>query len=557
MGNGHHMLRLVGSRYYFRRAVPEDLRRWLKRSEISLSLKTSHKLIARQKAALLYAGTGHCFEEIRRMTNDKNDKIISVEKVIEFYTQFIKDYDNYYEVKIKSIQSSCELRIQKEVLISMRILKRVENFIENVQPYVDWQSTFLKDTLAKIKLLEARYGTREVGFREEIANLSNILISMGTAGRTFPSPPEQNEPETLNDAQNIVALSSPDKKRGKKISKKLLVNEAAERFIFSDIGKSLDTIKSTRTTVDLFIEAFGNIPVDQVTGTTAGDFKDLLLGLPANHGKEKRRLPIRDAVQDAKERGLSTLSGKTAKNHFSRLSALWSILVQREMTTRNPWMQWNFNTAKKTERRCWNDDELSLLAETQWDHRTISQRTYAGIVMVALYTGMRLGEICNLRCQDIEKIQEVACFRICPHAEDNWSPKSVAGIRIVPIHSQLISLGIMSFVQPNQHFLFPDLPTSRDGVRGAAFGQTFSRLKDKLGLPPEVAFHGFRHTVSTKLRNQNADIRELWIDRLLGHEASHRSQGTMNYTSSIDVKNLSMVIEALDYPSLKMRIPKE
>lgn len=229
----------------------------------------------------------------------------------------------------------------------MRILKRVENFIENVQPYVDWQSTFLKNTLAKIKLLEARYGTREVGFREEIANLSNILISMGTAGRTFPSPPEQNEPETPNDAQNIVALSSPDKKRGKKISKKLLVNEAAERFIFSDIGKSLDTIKSTRTTVDLFIEAFGNIPVDQVTGTTAGDFKDLLLGLPANHGKEKRRLPIRDAVQDAKERGLSTLSGKTAKNHFSRLSALWSILVQREVTTRNPWMQWNFNTAKR------------------------------------------------------------------------------------------------------------------------------------------------------------------------------------------------------------------
>lgn len=101
MGNGHHMLRLVGSRYYFRRAVPEDLRRWLKRSEISLSLKTSHKLIARQKAALLYAGTGHCFEEIRRMTNDKNDKIISVEEVIEFYTQFIKDYENYYEIKIK------------------------------------------------------------------------------------------------------------------------------------------------------------------------------------------------------------------------------------------------------------------------------------------------------------------------------------------------------------------------------------------------------------------------------------------------------------------------
>jgi integrase len=62
-----------------------------------------------------------------------------------------------------------------------------------------------------------------------------------------------------------------------------------------------------------------------------------------------------------------------------------------------------------------------------------------------------------------------------------------------------------------------------------------------------VTFHSFRHLVSTKLRNQNNDIRELWIDALLGHEATHRSQGTTNYMSGIDVKNLQRVVEALKY----------
>lgn len=551
------MLRLVGSQYYFRRAVPVDLRSWLKRSEISLSLKTSHKLIARQKAALLYAETGRCFEEIRRMTNDVKTTLPSAEEIILFYEQLLKDYINYYELEMGLLRKTQERDMQIQIIKSLSLIQKVEGFIEKVNPYVEWQATFLKDTLERIKFIQAKSTCRETSFREEIANLSKILVAVGTAGRNFPSFPPETGTEAPDNAQTVTTLTSSPKKRGKKASQTELISDVAQRFVFADSRKSADTIKSTQTTVTLFIEAFGDIPVNQVTGKTAGDFYDLLKGLPSNHGKEKRRLPIRDAVQDAKERGLSTLSGKTAKNHFSRLSALWSVLVQREIVTRNPWMQWSFDTTKKTERRCWTDDELSLLTEAQWEHRTISQRTYAGIVMVALYTGMRLGEICNLRCQDIENIQEITCFRISPHVEDNWSPKSVAGIRIVPIHSQLISLGIMSFVQPNQHFLFPDLSPSREGVRGAAFGQTFSRLKDKLGLPPEVAFHGFRHTVSTKLRNQNADIRELWIDRLLGHEASHRSQGTMNYTSSIDVKNLSMVIEALDYPSLKIRIPEK
>ncbi|MBS1050245.1 site-specific integrase [Gluconobacter japonicus] len=426
--------------------------------------------------------------------------------------------------------------------------------MELFKKYIEEEKDFLEGILNSHNLTELEHKTHEKNLREQISNLSDIIVSIKTPALNFPLPPPETEAPAT---PNLPVITHSPRKHNKKSSQALTIKEAAERFVFANTRKSSDTIKGTQTTIELFIEAFGDIPVDQITGKVAGNFQDLLLGLPSNHGKEKRRLPIRDAVQDAKERGLSTLSGKTAKNHFSRLSALWSVLVQREIVTRNPWMQWSFDTTKKTERRCWTDDELSLLTEAQWEHRTISQRTYAGIVMVALYTGMRLGEICNLRCQDIENIQEVACFRICQHAEDNWSPKSAAGIRIVPIHSQLISLGIMSFVQPNQHFLFPDLPTSRDGVRGAAFGQTFSRLKDKLGLPPEVAFHGFRHTVSTKLRNQNADIRELWIDRLLGHEASHRSQGTMNYTSSIDVKNLSMVIESLDYPSLKMRIPRK
>ena len=79
------MLRLVGSNYYFRRAVPMDLRLWLGRSEVSHSLKTSNKLAARQQAALFYARTGQCFQEIRRMTTEPSAKTLSAADIIHFY----------------------------------------------------------------------------------------------------------------------------------------------------------------------------------------------------------------------------------------------------------------------------------------------------------------------------------------------------------------------------------------------------------------------------------------------------------------------------------------
>ncbi|MBS1081725.1 tyrosine-type recombinase/integrase [Gluconobacter kondonii] len=548
------MLRIVGSQYYFRRSVPLDLRPWLRRGEVSHPLKTSSKLVARQKAALLYAKTGQCFEEIRRMMTEPAQKALTAADIIAFYEQFVKDWENYHNVRLEEEETKHRVELAQQALQTKAYMQQVDNFLGVIAGYFEQTDAFLAALKQTQALNTAVTKTRETMLRDEIAGLRKLVVDIKAFGSAITSAPALSVEEEQENQPPQVAL--PPVKENRKNAKSRTISAMAQRFVLNDANKSADTIKGTKTTLDLFIEAFGDLPVNQVTGTTAGDFHDLLLGLPATHGKSKNRLPIRDAVKSAKEQGLETVSGKTVKNHFSRMSSLWSVLVQREMVAKNPWSQWSFNTTKKTERRCWTDEELELLTTAQWEHRGISRRTYAGMVNVALYTGLRLGEICNLRGQDIENIQGVACFHVRPHPEDGWSPKSAAGTRLVPIHSQLIKAGIMSFLKPEQHFLFPDLPTSSEGVRGAAFGQAFSKLKTKLDLPAEITFHSFRHTVSTKLRNQNASFRELWIDRVLGHEASHRSQGTMNYTSSIDVQNLKNVIEALEFSTFQLDIPE-
>ncbi|MFT9026610.1 tyrosine-type recombinase/integrase [Acetobacter indonesiensis] len=106
----------------------------------------------------------------------------------------------------------------------------------------------------------------------------------------------------------------------------------------------------------------------------------------------------------------------------------------------------------------------------------------------------------------------------------------------------------LNLLQDNgEKYLFADLTLSNAGERGDNFARAFSKHKKRIGIREDLTFHFFRHTVSTKLRNQEAHISELWIDTVLGHEASHKSQGTMNYTSGIEVANLKQVIKALSY----------
>jgi integrase len=181
----------------------------------------------------------------------------------------------------------------------------------------------------------------------------------------------------------------------------------------------------------------------------------------------------------------------------------------------------------------------------------VPEHTFRLVTLIAAYSGMRLGEICNLRKEDLQTIEGIPCFLIQPHAETGWVPKTEAGTRMVPVHPKLIEAGVLALKDAtNGPYLIADLETSKQGVRGAALGRAYSLLKTRIGLPAEITFHSFRHTVSTQFRNARTDIREVWIDRLLGHEATHRSQGTTTYLTSISTANLKQTIKAISYPEI-------
>ena len=152
-------------------------------------------------------------------------------------------------------------------------------------------------------------------------------------------------------------------------------------------------------------------------------------------------------------------------------------------------------------------------------------------VLLSLYTGMRLGEVCALKWQDIDwKKRTVAVRRTAqrvahalPSAHESTflmvgTPKSRRSRRVLPIPDFLISKLREAFFAAGS--LSPETFIFGNGARAAeprTLQRRFSRLLHSVGLTG-VHFHTLRHSFATRLMELGVDIQT--ISALLGHESA-------------------------------------
>lgn len=242
---------------------------------------------------------------------------------------------------------------------------------------------------------------------------------------------------------------------------------------------------------------------------------------------------------------------KTARDRLNWVKTLLKYASQDlELIPKNPWVGLEIKTKTTLIRRPWDKEHLTrLFSHDIWQKGAIPKIKIAGgigaywIPLVALYTGARLSEICQLEVKNIQEIDGLAVIKITDSGEDQ-RVKSDAGHRLIPIHSKLIELGFMNYVQAQSGTsLWSDLPR-RNGRAGGFFSQYFSDLRNRLAIPADIVFHSFRHTFRSALADKG--ISELVIDRLLGHEISG-SVGAKVYTH-VSLSSLKEAVEAIDDP---------
>ena len=131
--------------------------------------------------------------------------------------------------------------------------------------------------------------------------------------------------------------------------------------------------------------------------------------------------------------------------------------------------------------------------------------------MIALFSGMRLNEICQLHVSDIKRSPKGTHYFDVNDDEDKHL-KNEHSKRRVPIHPQLIKIGFLEFVSecgkgPSKR-LFSDLRKSPHGHYSEQFSRWFNeRFSKRAGVKTEKnSFHSFRHTVRDAMRAANIPL---------------------------------------------------
>lgn len=237
-------------------------------------------------------------------------------------------------------------------------------------------------------------------------------------------------------------------------------------------------------------------------------------------------------------------SSKTARDRLVWVQSLLNYAtVELELLPKNPWQGINLKYSTTQKRRPWTEDELRILFSSEVftndsapkDWRAGGEAAY-WLPILGLYTGARISELTQLRSSDIKAESDIPYIEITNEGT-NQKLKTAASNRKIPVHSLLIKLGFIQYVQKvqleNHDSLWPMLPV-RINKAGGYFSNWFGEYRAKIGLIGYPDFHCFRHTVRTKLLE--ADIKEQLIDMIVGHEIqgstgakvySHRTLATL------------------------------
>lgn len=208
----------------------------------------------------------------------------------------------------------------------------------------------------------------------------------------------------------------------------------------------------------------------------------------------------------------SGITAKTKNAYIGDLGTAWKLFMRHDKAKGNPWpiVRVPRNRNEELSRRAFTPDEihrLILAAESVG-------RDWQTVIMIGLYTGLRLGDATMLRWSDIDYGSGIIRYR------PSKTRKFDISVRI-PLHAALARW--LESHRNTTEYVTP----ARVGRTGKAYftdgDKTFSQLLEDAGIRKggdhvKLSFHCFRHTFVSRLAEAGAapDVRM----RLVGHTST-------------------------------------
>lgn len=546
--------------YWLRRSVPSDIKSVYGKTEVKRSLRTKNRSEACALFALEYDKITQEFDACRRKLERQLKR--ETTPVIKQDTLSLRDINiltaRYYNSELLRMQQSKtlgEADMLKYDLMAIRLgewrdsKEAAATALESAD-----DSSHRADTEHDLDAaLEAEFGDVASG----LINEEGYLISRGSEsfkrllvslGRLVPRLRQAvidlvyftgDEPDFLN-TENMQ-LTKPIERTASPVthsssSQGLTIEQIFERYCESTRRHNLGREKTIENTlsdyqlpVKRFAEFIGSKPVSEVTKADILSFKDLLLTLPSRADNKLKALPLAQQAEVAKTKGMKLLTASSVKKQLMGLSSVFEYAAEHQFCQANPVHGTTKRLSKSIETRSGSEKQYSATdIEAIFSSHLFTDglRPKTGaygeapywLPLLAYYTGARVEELAQLHLKDFQAIDGIYYIHINDEADDK-SVKNRASVRRVPLHSHLIELGFIDYVNHLQKTerVFPKLTQGSGKKYSNRVSKWLSdHFRDDLGINPAIKpMHGFRHTFKT-LARANSIPKDV-VDTLQGH----------------------------------------
>lgn len=265
--------------------------------------------------------------------------------------------------------------------------------------------------------------------------------------------------------------------------------------------------------------------LDTITRQDASRVKKVVMALPQNRSVKPslKYLPLLEVI---KVEGHKKISTTTINNHIANYTRFFKWARNNGHISQTLFEGMKVAKSKKreqeNERKPFTKEQTRLIYNelTQNTSRLVKKDSHKWGALLGLFTGARLNEICQLDIADVKQQDEVWFLNITDEGGERKRVKANASRRKVPIHSELIKLGFLEFVEGRKQHqrLFHDFEYNQNGGYGRSLGRWFNETTflPKLRLKTRsYVYHSLRHTMVTRLGQ--AGVEQTIIQELVGH----------------------------------------